>query len=304
MKSILLILILLLTMTTQVAYSQETARERIAQRQQTEAERNTFNATVGMNAPEDQLTEILENSRWSRIIYRYLDLSKPENSVLCYPETPMEEQMNLFTKIFTLLQNGDIKAYEYLDGRELFTDEYLINLPEFLDRFGISQTDIISNEVQGYYLKEVYYFDTPTSSLRIQPIAICPIIHRFDNYEGTTRYPLFWVPYTQIAPYAKQMPIMLSSLNNSIRGTIDDFFRTRRYSGEIVLRHATSPEEMKVEQDKIEQELIEFETRLRQQEVGQSQQNNQRSTSQSKRRSVRSTVNTSGSNQSMRNRRY
>ena len=29
---------------------------------------------------EDQLNDILENSRWSRIIYRYIDLSKPENA--------------------------------------------------------------------------------------------------------------------------------------------------------------------------------------------------------------------------------
>lgn len=298
------ILILLLSLTVQFAYPQETTRERIEQRRMTEAARSSSNDAIKMNQSEDLLNNILENSRWSRIIYRYLDLTKPENSALYYPETPIEGEMNLFAKIFTLLQNGEIKAYEYLDGRELFTDNYQVNFPKLIERFGINDSDIPSNEVQGYYLKEVYYLDTPTSSLRVLPIAICPIIHRFDNYEGTTRYPLFWVPYTQIEPYAKQMPIMLSGLNSSIRGTIDDFFRTRRYNGEIVLRYTTTPEEMKAEQKRIEKELIDFEKSLRQQEVNLPQQNNYKSMNQSSRSSVRTGVNISGGSQSMRTRRY
>lgn len=308
------ILILLLAITAQIAYSQETARERIEQRQQAEAARNTASAALGMNQSDDQLNDILENSRWSRIIYRYLDLTKPENGALYYPETPAEGQMNLFTKIFTLLQNGEIKAYEYLDGHELFTDDYLINFSEFTDRFGISETDIPSNEVRSFYLKEVYYFDTPTSSLRVLPIAICPIIQRFDNYEGTTRYPLFWIPYTQIEPFTKQMPVMYSDLNNSVRGTIDDFFRTRRYNGEIyktgspgnlsISQYTTTPEEMKAEQDRIEQELIDFESQLRQQEINPPQQYNQRPMSQSSRTNTRSIENSTGTSQTMRDRRY
>jgi gliding motility associated protien GldN len=320
-----IIVILLLAVTVQTALSQETARERIEQRRKAETARSSSVGAFGINQSEDQLNDILQNSRWSRIIYRYLDLSKPENGALYYPETPADGQMNLFAKIFTLLQNGEIKAYEYLDGRELFTDNYLINFPEFLDRFGIyyeinngaveiQQEYIPSNEVQGYYLKEVYYFDTPTSSLRVLPIAICPIIHRNDNHEGPIRYPLFWVPYTQIAPHAKQMPVMFSSLNSSVRGTIDDFFRTRRYSGEIykignpgnlsISQYTTTPEEMKAEQDRIEKELIDFEKRLRQEEASQTQYNNQRSSNQSSNRNVRSLGNTTGASQTMRNRRY
>lgn len=309
-----IIVILLLAVTVQTALSQETARERIEQRRKAETARSSSVGAFGINQSEDQLNDILQNSRWSRIIYRYLDLSKPENGALYYPETPADGQMNLFTKIFTLLQNGEIKAYEYLDGRELFTDEYLINFPELLDRYGIQESDIPANEVQGYYLKEVYYFDTPTSSLRVLPVAICPIIHRHDNYEGSIRYPLFWVPYTQISPHAKQMPVMISALNSSVRGTIDDFFRTRRYSGEIykignpgnlsISQYTTTPEEMKAEQDRIEKELIDFEKRLKQEEASQTQYNNQRSSNQSSNRNVRSLGNTTGASQTMRNRRY
>jgi gliding motility associated protien GldN len=290
--------ILLLAATAQIAYPQETARERIEQRRQAEAARSSSTSQYNISHSEDELTYILENSRWSRIIYRYLDLSKPENSPLL-----------LFTKIFTLLQNNEIKAYEYLDGQELFTEDYLINFTEFTERFGIQSTDIPLDEVQGYYLKEVYYFDTPTSSLRVTPLAICPIIQRFNNIEGTTRYPLFWIPYSEIAPHAKQMPVMLSPLNNSIRGTIDDFFRARRYNGEIyktgnpgnrtLSQQTTTPEELKAEQERIEQELIDFEKRLRQQEVSQSRPTTPRSVSNTRKSNIVGT-----SQQTMRTRRY
>lgn len=299
-----LIIILLLAVSAQMTYSQETARERIEQRLQEEAARNIPSESNRMNRPEYQLDNILDNSKWSRIIYRQLDLTKPENGALS----------DLLPNILTLLQYSDIKAYEYLDGQELFTDDYLISFPEVTDRFGIQETDIPTQDVQGYYLKEVYYFDTPTSTLRVQPIAICPIIYRYDNYEGTTRYPLFWVPYTQISPYLKQMSVMLSGLNNSVRGTIDDFFITRRYEGEIfktgnpanlsISQYTTTPEEIKAEQDRIEQELIDFENRLRQKEVNLPHQSNQRSINQSSRINVSSNESSSGATQSMRTRRY
>ena len=208
-----------------------------------------------------------------------------------------------------MLQNNEIKAYEYLDGQELFTEDYLINFTEFTERFGIQSTDIPLDEVQGYYLKEVYYFDTPTSSLRVTPLAICPIIQRFNNIEGTIRYPLFWIPYSEIAPHAKQMPVMLSPLNNSIRGTIDDFFRARRYNGEIyktgnpgnrtLSQQTTTPEELKAEQERIEQELIDFEKRLRQQEVSQSRPTTPRSVGNTRKSNIVGT-----SQQTMRTRRY
>ena len=89
-------------------------------------------------------------------------------------DTPAEGQSgeghsSLFTKLFRLLQEGTIPAYEYLDGQERFTDEYRIDFKEFLNRFSIyyqedngkitvDDADIPSHEVLTYFVKEVYYF--------------------------------------------------------------------------------------------------------------------------------------------------
>ena len=290
MKTIIIAIIL--TVSAQLIYPQSTARERIEQRQRAESKSTVLQRNNSTTNSDLQLNEILNNSRWSRVIYRYLDLSKPANSPL-----------RNFSTIFNLLQNNEIKAYEYIDGQELFTNEYLINLTEIKERFDIQDDEIPSNDVQGYYLKEVYYFDTPTSSFRVLPIAICPIMHRFSNYEGTTRYPLFWIPYSEIEPYTRQMPVMLSSQNNSIRGTIDDFFRTRKYDGEIYKTYTSTIGDDKEEQDKVEQELIDFENMIKEGDTASSLQIIESSRNQNRKTNIRSTGNT-GSSQSMRNRRY
>lgn len=261
--------------------AQQTARERLEQNQ---AASTTINNQATMSSRSVQANRMqavdIENTKWSRVIYRYLDLSKEKNAPLYYPVLPDEGRVNLFTMIFKLFANSKIDVYEYLDGREAFTDEYKIDFMEFVDRFGIyyetedghmtiNDVDIPSNEVQGYFVKEAHYFDSRASDYKTEVVAICPVIHRQDDYESVaTRYPLFWVQYSDIVPYALSMPMMLSSLNNSMTGTVDDFFRKQSYDGEIykatnprnlaIAQYAETPEEVEKEQQKIEQQLVDF----------------------------------------------
>ena len=221
---------------------------------------------------------------WSRSIYRFLDLKKEANAPLYYPVMPENGRKNLFSMIFRLLIEDKIDAYEYLDGREIFTDEYKIDFMEFLNRFDVyhelndnkiivEDVDIPSNEVQGYFVKEAYYFDPITSDHRVKTVAICPVLLRQGDYDAATiRYPLFWISYSDIAPYALSMPVMASSVNNSMTGTVADYFRKRSYDGEIykaanprnlaISQYAATPEEVNIEQQKIEAQLRNFEKGL------------------------------------------
>lgn len=320
-KRLLILVLLMVGVTT--LFSQETARERIERRRQGTVPQQTSGTNIRMEQRNRHRDESIENAKWSRIIYRYLDLTKDANAPLYYPVTPMDGKMSLFTLLFNLLQEGTIPAYEYLDGREEFTDEYRIDFHEFLDRFGIyyettnhniviNDVDIPGNEVEGYFVKEAYYFDTGSSTFRVKPLAICPILQRRDDYGASTRYPLFWISYDEIAPYARRVPVMSSSLNNNMSGTIDDYFRMRKYDGEIykaqnprnltISQYTSTPEEMKAEQERIEQELIDFEKNLWKQE-NYSTAPQQREVNRRERR--RSSANSSGTASiSMRDRRY
>jgi gliding motility associated protien GldN len=247
------------------------------------------------------------------------------NTPLYYPEIPSGESRNLFTHIFHLLENGSIMAYEYLDGREEYTEENKIDWQEFIDRFNIyhdtvngnilvNDADIPSREVLGYYVKEIYYMEKSTSAFRVKTLAICPILHRIENFDAvSTRYPLFWIPYSEIEPYTRQIPVMASSLNNSLLGTIDDFFQQRRYKGEIyktgnsrnllIAQYTSSPEEMKAEQERIEKELTDFERNLTADKSGRISQPTQQQNRSNKRLTLRS-QSTPSASQSMRDRRY
>ena len=75
--------------------------------------------------------------QWSKTVYRVLDLTKGKNAALYYPDEPNEDGQSMFFIIMRLLANNKISAYEYLDGREMFTDEYKIKVSDMLDRFHI-----------------------------------------------------------------------------------------------------------------------------------------------------------------------
>ena len=121
MKSIILTVIL--SFVSLSLFPQQTARERIEQRRLEETKQSSGSSTSQTNHSDIRLNDIIENARWSRIIYRYIDLTNPPNSPLYLPETPVDGKMKLFSTPFISLQNNDIKTYEYLEGRDNFTDK-------------------------------------------------------------------------------------------------------------------------------------------------------------------------------------
>ncbi|WP_321438910.1 gliding motility protein GldN [uncultured Bacteroides sp.] len=228
---------------------------------------------------------------WKREIYRALDLKKEKNTALYYPVEPIGDRMNLFTLIFKLLADGKIPAYEYrLDGNEVLTAESKVKLKDVLDRFhiyyqtkkesgskdtlySVDNSDIPSNEVLSYFMKEVWYFDQCSSTYNSKVIAICPVLHRSGDFSmDITKYPMFWLNYSDLSPYLARMNVMTSNLNNTASISMDDYFTTRQYKGDIykttnmlnqtLAQYCTTDSAMVKEQKKIEGQLKAFEEHL------------------------------------------
>lgn len=123
---------------------------------------------------------------WLRVIYRQLDLTQSANLPLYYPEEPTEDLQNLFRIIMRLLANNQISAYEYLDGREIFTDTYKVNVRDMFDRFHIlyteqkgstekkplftvEESDVPCNEVLSYYIIENRVTAPPRNTAQYRP---------------------------------------------------------------------------------------------------------------------------------------
>lgn len=290
-KSFLTIIIILgCILNVTQAYTQEqgeTLRERLARRQAQEKGQSTAsqNLTVRAQLMNESQTQEIGNAPWIREIYRFLNLEKEKNASLYFPVKPMGTRMNLFSMIFKHILDGSITVYEYqLDGSEDFSEKYIRKPEDILKGFEIMYTeengkyivedvDIPNNEVLGYFLKEAWYFDKNNSVVDTKILAICPVLVRQDDFGAeSTRYPMFWVPYESIRPYASQMPIMTSSLNNASTQTINDFFIKHNFDGEIykttnvrnlsLAQMFPSEEAVKKEQKKIETQIKQFNDNL------------------------------------------
>ena len=263
-------------------------------RRRTPGGRNTEKDETGMTERMKAFYEEQEQSdanvEWMRVIYRSIDLTDATNMALYYPELPNEDGQNLFFIIMRLLADGKIPAYEYLDGRELFTEQYRINVSEMLDRFHvlyteakgsternprftIEESDVPANEVLSYYIIERMEFDRLEGKMKKKVTAICPVLHRTDDFGGdAVRYPMFWVEMDDIRPYISQQYVFTDNDNNLARYNLEDFFVMGMYKGSIYktknLRNLSmvqmfpDPEDLKRAQDSIENRLESFDHNL------------------------------------------
>lgn len=188
--------------------------------------------------------------QYMREIYRQIDLSKDQNTPLYFPEDIIDGQKNLFRTILELVVSGKVPAYEYLDGREVFTDKYQLKVNDMLDRFGIYYTtgkghsdrnpnyvieeaDVPTTQVMNYYIIEKWEFDKRTHRMRTRVEAICPVLNRTGDFGGEAKYPMFWVKYDQLRPWLAQQYVFLTDDNNLPQYSLDDYFNLGMYDGEI-----------------------------------------------------------------------
>ena len=230
-----------------------------------------------------------EDVVWRRDVYRELNLNDNANGGLYYPVEPTDGCMNLFTLLFKLMMagpnHGGINVYQYrLDGNEKFTDDAKVKPLTFLDDHHIfyertdrgvhiDNSDIPSAEVKAYYLKESSYFDQATGTFHTKVLALCPVMERQDDFgEGTTKYPLFWVKYDDIASALAKQTVMTSNLNNAAVMSLDDFFTMNVYKGKIykttnmqgqtLAQYCKTDSALSKEQRRIEREIASFEKNI------------------------------------------
>lgn len=297
MKKINILAILFATLISVDVMAQADGNQEVVRRR-TANERSKEKGTTGPEVT-DRMQSFYDNNgkslsdadrQWVRVIYRQLDLEKDKNAPLYYPEDPIDGQENLFRIIMRLLANNQVAAYEYLDGREVFTDQYRIKVRDVLDRFHIlytdakgsseknprfviEESDVPANEVLSYYIIERWEYDTRHNRLRPYVEAICPVLHRSGDFGGEAiKYPMFWLKFSDIRPWLAQQSIFVSDDNNLPTCNYDDFFNLTMYDGEIYKTRNLKNKSMlqlypddtarKNAQDSIQKSLVDFEKKL------------------------------------------
>ncbi len=281
-----LALVIALTLVSATLFAQQSTSSAVTRRSSAAAANKT-NAVCDW-ARERMVTETSDaDLAWMKVIYRSLDLNDPKNAALYYPEQSVDGQENLFRIMMRLLASDELPAYEYLDGREVFTDEYRLKVQDMLDRFhiyytqgkgysdkhpvfNIDDSDVPSTEVLGYYIIERWEFDRTEGRMRTRVEALCPVLHRTEEFgQEAVKYPMFWVRYNDLRPHLTSQLIFTDDDNNLPQSTYDDYFNLNLYNGEIYktrnLRNKSmaqlypDPDDRKHAQDSIERRLSSFE---------------------------------------------
>ncbi|MCR4583137.1 MAG: gliding motility protein GldN [Prevotella sp.] len=242
------VLLLLLLACLPLVAGAQPKKSRVQQTEKNAKKQKSPSSAMSMRA---QLTfptalEVPEDVVWRRDIYREINLEDDPNAGLYYPVEPQGKDVNLFTYIFKLAQNGYLPVYEYpTDGSDNFADNNRVEMKTVLDNYHIfyeeqdgklkvDNSDIPSAEVKKYYLKESAYYNQANSSFHIKVLALCPVMMREDDFGGeATNYPLFWVKYSDLEPFLNRQTVMTSSLNNAATMSMDDFFTLNKYRGKI-----------------------------------------------------------------------
>lgn len=250
----------------------------------------TPGVTQRMQAHFEETPATDSELQWMRVMYRELDLTKDENGALYYPDEPVEGQENLFRIILGRMADGQLGAYEYLDGREVFSDNFKVKMRDVLDRFHIiyadakgsteknpkftiDESDVPASEVLSYYIIEKWEFDRRSNRMRNRIEAICPVLHRSGDFGGeAVRYPMFWVKYDDLRPFLTTQTIFTDDDNNLATCTYDDFFQLGLYKGDIyktrnlknksLMQLHPDPEELAHARDSIQQRLDSYEKKL------------------------------------------
>lgn len=287
MKRLLFLLMITMlagAMTAQPKRSRVQATVQQAQQTQSKKPGSSSSMSRRMQISYPVALDVPEDVVWRRDIYREIDLNVEANSGLYYPVQPIDKQMNLFTYIFKLAQGGYISVYEYStanDGQDDFSESAKVPLKTVLTdhhiyftekdgKLQVDNSDIPSQDVTKYYLKESAYYDQANSSFHIKVLALCPIM--IDKDFGPE--PLFWVKYSDLEPFLSRQSIMTSNVNNAAVMSLDDYFTLNKYQGTIYktnnmlgktlkqLVNSDDPEILSAEQKRIEAELEAFKNNI------------------------------------------
>lgn len=294
MKFKTIILAAMAAMTLSVSAQQQSQSSTVSRGPRTrpgQTEASTPGVSARMQQQQGTASGQESSLKYMKIIYRELDLVKQDaNAPLYFPEDLVDGNENLFRIMFRLLAQNKIPAYEYLDGREDFTEENRVKMADVISRFeiyakpakgfseknpvyDIEPVDVPTNEVLAYYIIERWEFDNRTNRMKTIVEAICPVVVRDDAYAISGKTPMFWMKMSDLKPHLQAQYIFIDDDNNLASHTYDDFFTLNMYKGEIYktrnLRNRTlaqivgdDPDDLKRAQDSIQHRLDHYDDNL------------------------------------------
>lgn len=176
---------------------------------------------------------------WEKRIWRVVDTREKMNKPFTAPESP------LFQIISQAAMSGDLPVYSTEDDRftkrltkeqvnaELFDIDTIINFDPvtYEEKVMIVRNEMNWEDVKRFRIKESWFFDKNTATLRVRILGIAPLVDVRDD-EGNFKYekPLFWVHYPTARPLLAQHKVVNWGGNQSATVTWEDWMEMRYFS--------------------------------------------------------------------------
>lgn len=180
---------------------------------------------------------------WEKRLWRIVDVREKINQSFTAPESP------LFKIIFEAALAGELPVYSTENDR--FTQR--LRIPEIQNKLfktdtivtmdvvsGDEKVVVVKNEVnwedvKRFRIKETWFFDTNTSTLRSRIIGIAPLLEvRDENGDFKFEMPLFWVNYPTARGLLAKHKAITHLDNYASTMTWEDVFEMRCFASCIV----------------------------------------------------------------------
>lgn len=217
---------------------------------------------------------------WSKNIWRVIDSRFKLNQPFAYPQRPLAQILH------QAAMRNEIRVY---DPAAENADQFKKPLTaEQVSRIGVKddtsfqislhdgETEeqvIIHNELQWnritkFRLKEVWFFDTQTSTMMVRILGIAPVIEDYDangNYRGDMT--MYWVPFASLRNILAKEEVFNPG-NDWQHYSWDDLFAMRKFESFIykesnvhdrTIQEYASGTDALLESERIKQEVFEKE---------------------------------------------
>lgn len=180
---------------------------------------------------------------WEKRLWRIVDVREKLNQPFAAPESP------LFKIIFEAALAGELPVYstendkftqrlslEDINAKLFKTDTIMtVDFDSDEEVVKVVQSSVNWEDVKRFRIKETWFFDAKTSTLRHRILGIAPLLEaRDENGDFKFEIPLFWVHYPSSRELLAQHKAVTHLDNWSNTMTWEDVFEMRYFASTVV----------------------------------------------------------------------
>ena len=199
-----------------------------------------------------EYTDIEENDiLWSKVVYEYIDLNEKLNFPLLFPINDEQnkigrkslwrvlkeyivKQLDNDASVLEIYNSDDFSSTDKLNDNEI---RDLISYVLTSRKTGDQTLYVKSNEIGGYNIKGIWYFDKKVSQLKYRLLGIQPVGANTENLKDGVANPklettYFWIWYPSVRDELNNY-LVFNDRNNNNRISFDAILVNRRFSSHI-----------------------------------------------------------------------